>query len=545
MRDWLFRLRRFAGHDDRAAAYRTEARSLEAALAMPKVDPRFEAHMKELTPDASIRIGSSHADPDLPARLPLADIAGHGHALVLGGNGTGKTRVVAGVVRELLARTAAGQKAPGIWLADHKSEFVPLAREILAEILERLPAPAANRLIDKLVVVNPFASDALVPMNVLHRELGVGAEEQAYDVTSLIDRLGGADLGIRQDSFTFHLVLLGVSRPGMSLVDLARLAGDPVALVSAAAASPSPEVRAYFTEGARIAQGSLDGVRARLHRLLRLPATRLMLGAKDSLAFKQLLAERIVCVDTGSPPLGCEDIGRFWSTFCTLRLSRAIFARRHEDAERDVAVFIDEWQEGLAGGGGIADNYERILSMARSRGVSLWLISQSLAGAAKVSASLPKMVATNTNLQLLFRCSIEDARTLTHLLPITGRRPRPPASPWEGPPKTPFLTASEELQALVAEAAALPDRVFYLWNRRRPYRAELVRAADVTVEVPAFRSMALSRRLEHGSLARPVAELEAETAKDMGQGGFRPLLPVQEGAEGPARIARRPRAPRR
>ncbi len=398
MRDLFHFLRRLTGEPDRTTAYRAERQAVAAALAVPKVDPRFERRMHELGHGAAVQIGSSCAVADLPVRIALSDIAGHGHALVLGGNGTGKTRVVAGIVRELLLRRAAGLRAPGLWLADHKSEFVPLARELFAGVLDALPSRVANDLIDQLVVVNPFSPEALVPLNVLCAEPGVKPEEQAHDVTSLVDRLGGAELGVRQDSFTSHLVLLGVSRPGMSLVDLARLVNDPAALVSAAADSPSPEVRSYFTGGAKLAQGSLDGVRARLHRLLRLPATRLMLGAKQTVSFRELLAKKIVFVDTGSPPLGCEDIGRFWSSLCTLRLSRAIFARRHEDQERGVVVFVDEWQEGLAGGGWIADSYERILSMARSRGVSLWLISQSLAGAAKVSSALPKMVATNTNL---------------------------------------------------------------------------------------------------------------------------------------------------
>lgn len=99
---------------------------------------------------------------------------------------------------------------------------------------------------------------------------------------------------------------------------------------------------------------------------------------------------------------------------------------------------------------------------------------------------------------------------MIHLLPVTGRRPRPAPPPWEEKPRSPYLSAAEEREFLISEVPSLPDRVFYLWNRRRPYRAELVRALEVSPKSAPFRSAAVSERLATGILAVPIAELERQ-----------------------------------
>lgn len=503
--------------DDGKAAFVRERETVRTATVRSPLDDRFRADMRKLTvQDEGVLVGRAHADPGVEVRIPWRDVVGSGHALVLGASGAGKTRAVGGIVRTILSRTAADSAPCNLVILDHKSEFVDLARRLLAEVLDDVPRTQARALLDRLVIVNPFSATALVPMQILKAEPGVPPEVQAFEVASVVNRLGGAELGVRQDTYLFHLLLLAITK-GMSLPEVARLLSDGEELKAAAADCPSAEAREFFSGKAlkdRLNAGSLEGVRARLHRLLRLPSTRAMLGGKTSVSFRELLRDRIVFIDLGSPPLGCEDIGRFWSGLVTLKLTRAIFERKPEDSKHPVALLVDEWQEGLASGGDIADHYERVLSMARSRGVSFWLVSQSLAGAAKVSASLPKIVATNTNVQLLFRCSPEDARGLSHVLPVTGRRLREQPSPWERAQGSPFLTRPEELQLLVNEASSLPDRVFYLWNRKRPYPAELVRASDVNVGASLPRNPAVRRRLQDGTLAVPIGLLEAQVRGD-------------------------------
>jgi len=324
----------------------------------------------------------------------------------------------------------------------------------------------------------------------------------------MFERMTHAPTGVVQDQMLFNLILLGVSDGHLALPDLAPLIMDPIARASVAARSPNAEVRRFFAEGRPLPVSSAAGLQARFSRLLRLPATRLMLGARGCVDFRLLLRDKIVLANLGSPPLGCEDIARWWSGLITLKTTRAIFERDPEESQRRVLLAVDEWQEGLAAGDEIAENYERVLAMARSKGVALMLMSQSLAGAAKVSSSLPKIVATNTSHQFLFSAAVEDAKAMAQMMPVSLRHRREPAQPWEDRPHNPYLTAQEELAKLVDGVTHLPDRTFYYWQRRAPYKAQLVRALDIDVEVPAFLPAETARRLRVGNAAIPIAELE-------------------------------------
>lgn len=508
-------LRRIFGMDDQGKAYAEERHALDEAVGGNRIDPNFQAEMTllERRTDASVAIGKAVHCSDITVRIALADIAGKGHVLVTGGNGTGKTRVVAGVARQLLVRKARRQLSAGQWYQDHKGEFVPLIQSIIADVVRELDADDRDAFLDDLVVINPF-SDAIVPMQILEPEPGVHPDEQAYEVATLIDQLGGAPLGVKQQLFLYHLLLLGITL-GLSLPELYLLLGDLPSLIAKGSQSPHADVRAYFSSNVRAIAPLTEGVRARLHRILRHRSTRLALAGPGTVSFHQLLASKIVLVDTGSPPFGMEDLARFWAALIVVRLSRAIFQRSHAEASKPVPVFIDEWHEALAssaagGASSTSDHFERILGLARSRGVSLWLISQSLATAAKVSSTLPKVVATNTNMQLLFRCNREDANLLTHILPVTGRRPRRAHAPWEAPPASPFMAPAEELQTLIAEATALPDRTFWFWNRRKAFRAELVRALNVSAGSRHLCPSGIKRRIRQGTLAVRIEELERQ-----------------------------------
>lgn len=510
MSQWFARVRRLFGND-RKEAWRAEVVQVREAAHVPGVDPRFEAEAQAPADKMTLTLGRAVLRPDLPVRLALDDLLGRGHGLVTGATGTGKTFLMLHILANALRRVAYDPAALGVWVIEHKSELVPLVRELIAGLVAELPPALGKVLLDGLVVIDPFAKDALVPFNLLRPDVGVPAELHAWEVASLVNRVGGSEMGTRQDAFLFHAVLLAIAT-NRTLPELANLMDDPVAFLAQAESSPSERVRSFFRGGLKVSGTSLDGVRARVTRLLRLPSMRLQLGAKEGLSFPELLADKIVLIDLGSPPQGCEDIARFWAGLVSAKFARAVFARSHADASRPVLVVVDEWAEGLQGEGDVAGDYEKLLTMARSRGVSMILGSQSLAGASKVSTVLPRVVATNTAWHWVFRASPEDARLLAHMLPISGREPRPCGAPWEEAPRSPFLTAAEERELKIHEVSRLPDRTCWYWDRRRPYPAVLMRTNDVVLPPPGFRSVALTERLRNGTLAKPIKELEAALA---------------------------------
>jgi hypothetical protein len=497
---------------DHANACAHENGSMAKATSIDRVDPRFRAAMSQLERrQDAIRFGTSALDRMLAVLLDPWSLLGAGHGMVLGRTATGKTRLVAGIIRELLRLFFFGPSAVRIFVQDFKGDLFELVLELISCLVDQLPSQHANMLIDALVVIDPFSSDALIPLNVLARDpdSAVPPEVQSYEVTSMFGRMTHAPTGVSQDQLLSYLVLMGVCDGHLALPDLAPLVTDAQARAAVAARSPNAEVRRFFAEGRPLPASSAAGLQARFSKLLRLPASRLMLGARGCIDFRALLRDKIVLANLGSPPLGCEDIARWWGGLITLKTTRAIFERSPEEAQRRVLLAVDEWQEGLAAGDEVAENYERVLAMARSKGVALMLMSQSLIGAAKISSSLPKIVATNTSHQFLFSASAEDAKAMSHMLPVTGRLPREPAQPWEERPNSPYLTAHEELGKLVDGVTHLPDRHCYFWQRRAPYKAQLVRALDIDVEVPAFLPAETARKLRVGNAAIPIAELEA------------------------------------
>ena len=503
MRALLERLRRLAGHNDRSVAFEAERSAISSATQSP-LSPALQRHLNGM---ASGRIPAytlgTTVEGNFPAGIPRTTLAGEGHGLVLGGSGAGKSRVIAGLiqshVRHLIQRARQGQVRVhgGLWVIDHKSELVELTLKLIRDELAELPEEERTRFLEKFVLFNPFDEGKLLPLQVLSPEPGVAPETQAYDVMSLVSAMGGDGLGVLQDGLLYHALLLGIVA-GLNLVEVSTLLANPLELIATAERSAHPEVREYFRAGLRLSASSVGGVLARLRRVLRLPLMRRMLTASTCVSFYELLRDYLFFVDLGSPPLGCEDLGKFLAQFVNLKLSSAVFRRRQEEARHPVMVVVDEFQEGLANGS--ADRYERLLSLARSRGISLTLVSQSLAASAKVSSTLPSIVATNTLVQILFRASSQDARSLSHLLPVTGRRPRAAPAPWEPAHRTPFVSGGEEVDALVNEVSSLPQRTFYLWHRGIGSRAILVRAAEVHPRPDAAATASIEQRLRTSPL---------------------------------------------
>lgn len=537
MRKLLSFLRRLGG-DDCSRAYQAECKATATFTKRDSVHPRFREEMQKGAADPSrVPLGTAARERKLEVTIPLEDLVGGGHALVLGGSGSGKTRCMASVALNVLERVARDPDSLGFILVDFKGEFTALMKRLLGNLIDRLPSRIANRLIDRYVVVNPFSRAALPPLQILKPEPGMDPEEQAYDAATVIERMSGAALGVKQDEFCFFFLLFGILG-GYSLPMLAEILSTPGALATAAAASTSSRVRGFFAPGVKLSAASLDGVRARLNALLRLPSSRLMLGAKSCISFSNIVASKVAFIDVGSPPFGSEDIARFFGGWFTLKLHRALFERSEADLGRPVLVMVDEFQEGLAAAG-VAEQYERVLMMVRSKAVGLALVTQGMAAVTKVSAALPKIIETNCPTRLLFRSSEEDARNARGMLQLTGRRPRGPTPPWADAPRSPFMTPEEEREALIQELTHLPLRHFYFLNRRTETPAELVRAKRVEPAPVRFRSKELAWRLENGALAAPVKELERAAAEKAAAPAKGPAIPDAP-AKGPTRRPKKP-----
>jgi hypothetical protein len=504
------RLRKTFGRHDVKVAYALERQLMRAATQKPAIDARFQADCRAAKRETqSLHLGVASRQVGTEVWVAFTNLLVH--ALVVGATRSGKSYLTIAVAMWCLWLRYAKGVPVRLAVFDNKGELCELLDAFVADLVETLPPQQGKCLVDELIRFDPFSTKYVVAMQLLAREPGLDISEQAADVTSLLSQIAGPALGTLQDSILFGVSAIGIEN-GFNLLDVRRLLAEPSSIQSLAQQSSLEDVRLSLGTGT-IRRNSLEGVCARIDRFLRLRSTQLMLSGANRLSFEDAMANGTLLFSAGSPPGGNEDVQKGWLRYSTKQLERSVFRRSHADASRPVLVLMDEFQESLSAGVGAAmdpgESFERLLTLAASRGVSLWLITQSLARVAKVASTLPSVIGTNVGIQLIGRASTADAHLLATagVLPITGRRRRPAPAPWETQ-REPFLSREEEVRELARELQQLPRRSFYFQDRSRPYPAELVRIRDVTCRDRSQHSAELLERIARGAAATPIGNLD-------------------------------------
>jgi hypothetical protein len=448
---------------------------LDTALRRLRQEPRPEA-VAESRPLAAttgslddLVVGEYLAAEGGLLRLSHREIVGK-HLHCVGATGTGKSVWIVSVIAQLLARGIA------VLVVDAKGDLCSMTADMLTDRL--LSSPDRETALSNIRVVDPFSSANLVAWNLCARDETVPMELQAYELGTLMMQSVQADTGIRQGRLLHNLLALIIDGHG-TLIDAHRALVDPPFLAAFVSRASDERLRHYFlTEFSKEPKVTLSGVVARLDALLRLPSWRRMFDCDEGLDFQGLLAPGVTLIDIGGAPLGCRDLQSFAGRLLFLRLARAVMNRPVMSNDLlPVVIVIDEVQEFLSPE--VASEMERLLTLARSRKVALYLFHQQVAQLEKISSALPKIINTNASLKLLFRSSLEDARLFGHVLPATGRVLRPDYRPDQASSsRSPYLTLAEERQLLLEKIPRLPSRSFYFWYAEGR-QARLLRSADV------------------------------------------------------------------
>jgi len=213
------------------------------------------------------------------------------------------------------------------------------------------------------------------------------------------------------------------------------------------------------------------------------------------LPFSECLENGLTIIDVGDPPAGAERVARFWAGILIGKLTRAIFSRSVEQESSQALVILEEFQEALRHDQ--VEQFGRLLAMARFKHIALWFVNQQPAQIAQVEPALVKLLRTNVGTVSTFRCALEDAKAMSHALPIAPGTKKP----------------AEARQALVEEMTRLPDRTFYFWLRQAPFRAQQVRSPRIDLghlrELAAQSPAEVREAIRRGTVALPREELEA------------------------------------
>jgi len=524
---------------DRRVASRAEAERIRRAVSGS--DPEGDPAERVLGPDGrpaeavantAFPIGTLAGDPSRVLTLERADVL-ESHSVTYGGTGAGKTvlwlSIAAQELRRMFGRIARGLPPDtAIMVIEPKHDLAPQFLLLLEHLLSAEPSWVIERVLANVTTFGPLGR-FVVPIPILQPPSGVAPEVHAMALSNLVGRLSGSAFGPKQQPL-LAVILLCLHAAGLTLPEGVALLGDWTALRSLARQSPHPMVRDYFQEAVRVPSG-LDGIRARLLRLVFTPNLRAAFAAREGLDFDASLAPgQIVIHDLGGS-IGDEDLTDFFCGFSFGELSQAI--RRRPNGAPPVIGILDEFQLILQGDGNVGERVAKLLQTARSRGVALHLLTQGPASVSAVSPQILSAVHTNVSSEILG--PTDDVRSLAHLLPVTGRRPRARSLPWEAPPASPWVSRDEELRQLLEETQALPPRHFWVRAKRRAQKATLVRTLDF--HLPPSRDPRLAERLERGRLGRTLAELEHARRED----GTSARLRVVPGAAAAPIGRRRPR----
>ncbi len=413
-----------------------------------------------------------------PLRARHEDLLAHQH--VIGVSGSGKSFFV---LHELIALLE-GRAVNSLLVLDMKGELAELMTDVaLPMIASKMPRAEADAFLKRIVVIDPFSATNLPPLNVLVRDPGLPIAIQARDVAECFEAATESSVTSRMETI-LDWVLRLVIEVGGSFHTVRRALQEPAVLEALVRQSKDPEVVRYFVLRFPVEpKASKLALLARLDRFLALPETQLTMGASVCLDFDALLRDRIVIVSLGRAPAGLQSVARFFAMVILTRLARAIFRlppRGHGFASLLVA---DEWQVAL--NSALALEFESILTLARSRGVHLWLAHQQLSQLDRHGAALKSVVLGETAVQVAFRLAQEDARALRYLFPVTGTMRRRAGVAVTN--TSPFLSASEEVEARIVAAGRLPNREGYWFDRRKPWGAVPFKSAELVL--PAVSSL--------------------------------------------------------
>jgi hypothetical protein len=450
--------------------------------------------------DRAFAMGTLASDPARIVTLERQEIVRQ-HSVTYGATGHGKSvlwlSVAAQELYRMMGRIARGL-APdtAIFIVEPKHDMAPQFLELLEQVLSSQPDWVAERVLANATTFNPLGR-FVVPVPLLRPPAEVPPEIHAMALANLFGRLSGSAFGPKQQPIT-AAILLALDEAGLTLPAGMSIISDWSALRDLARRSRYPMVSECLPERA---PSGLDGIRARLARVVFTPTLRSAFDARQGLDFDACLRPGQIFVCDLGGGIGDEDLTSFLCGYLLLQLSAAI--RRRDIGAPSVIVIMDEFQQILRGDGNVGDMVATLLQTARGRGVFLHMLTQSPASVTDVSPQLLNAVHTNVAVEILG--ATDDARNLSHLLPVSGRRLRAAPLPWESPPASPWLTRDEELRLLVDETQALSPRHFWIRAKRRCIKATLIRTLDFRA-APSSNSK-LRERLERGRLGRSLAEL--------------------------------------
>lgn len=408
-----------------------------------------------------------------PVRVPLGYLV-PAHSVITGGTGSGKTMAALLVIQAILE----SPKPPfAFGVLDAKGELFERTLYLLACRLRDLPPGDADRLRERIVIVDLASHDPLTSYNIASPWSGSDLD---FFVTSRVETLqellpSGDGLSVRGSSIVKHVLRL-LAEQRLSFADFDRVLSSETFRTGLVARSADDEVRSYFGAFSQESRATIAAVRARVAAsLFGSQSVRLALSGQEAPDFRRLQDEgKIVLVNCAGPHIARSTARTLQALFLS-DIRQAVFSRT---APTPYLWICDEAQNFFRTRQ-LRENMAELLTMSRSFGAFFLYLTQNLSTALQ-DGDMLETFYTNIRWCLSLRGSPRDGAFLQSALPLTGHLRKPSTNPY-APPE--FYTPAEERAQRLAELAHLPDRVGWLWLKS--LTGEAMKIKTRTLDIPA------------------------------------------------------------
>src|SRR5437867_6129481 len=417
------------------------------------------------------RVMLGQTEWDDPIELPLEHLI-KAHSIMTGGTGSGKTMAALLIVDAILR---APEFAFGV--LDAKGELFERTLFLMARLLDELPPNEAQRLAERIVIVDLSSPDPLTSYNIAGAWSGSDLDFFASSRVGTFQELlpAGDGLTLRGGAIVKHvLMLLAEHRLPFSYFDRV-LSSEPFR-ATLLSRSEEGDVRDYFrfhftNEG----RATIAAVRARIvSSLLSSLSLKLALSGETAPDFRRLQDEgKIVLINCAGPNIS-RTVARTLQALFLSDIRQAVFARQRKGPY----LWICDEAQNFFRTRQLRENMVELLTQSRSFGAFFLYLTQNLTTAVQESDML-ETLHTNVRWSLSMRGTAKDGAFLQPAFPLTGRMAKPRINPYA---PAEFYSHAEERSLLLAGLAHLPDRTGWLWLKSKTGEAMKMRTR--TLDLP-------------------------------------------------------------
>lgn len=466
-----------------------------------------------------------------PVNLPL-EYFSQAHSIITGGTGSGKTMAALLVIEALLEDSS---RDVSFGICDPKGELFERTIYLIARKLQGLPPAQADRLRERIVMIDLASLDPVTSYNIAHAWQGCDLDYFANCRVETLQELlpSGDGFSLRGSSIVKHLIKL-LAEHRLPFSSFNRVLSEESFRENLVDQSEDDETRYYFRHNFPSEnRATVAAVLARLSSsLLGSGSLRLALSCQDAPDFRAFQDEgKIVLVNCAGQNISRSTARTLQALFLS-DIRQAVFARSNQ---RPFLWVCDEAQNFFRTRQ-LRENMADLLTMSRSFGSFFLYLTQNL-GTALQDGEMLETLHTNIRWSLTLRTTPREGGFLQTALPLTGRLEKPPRNPY-APPE--FYSPSEERSLLLSSLAHLPDQTGWLWLKS--LSGEAVRIKTKRLNIPTGKEYfeavsrlrsdsAIGNRVSRDAYLAAIARRNAEYNSGTGIEQFERLKEVYQEQE--------------